>query len=64
MYVGASLVVLWALAAACIPAMQKGSDTARTIHIGANIAGLSFFVWQVVSGVPILFKVWELTKWP
>jgi Protein of unknown function (DUF4079) len=44
--------------------MQKGNDTARTIHITANLGGLGLFTWQVVSGVPILLKVIELTKWP
>ena len=58
------MVVLWAAAAACVPAMQKGSDTARSIHIGANAAGMGLFVWQIVSGWPILLKVTELTKWP
>jgi len=64
LYAGAGLVVLWALAASCVPAMQKGNDTARSIHIGANVAGIGLFGWQVVSGIPILQKVWELTKWP
>ena len=64
LYAGAGLVVLWALAYSCVPAMQKGNDTARTIHIGANLAGIGLFGWQVVSGVPILFKVIEFTKWP
>lgn len=64
LYAGAGLVVLWALAVATIPAMQKGSDTARTVHIGANVVGTSLFAWQVVSGIPILLKVWENTKWP
>lgn len=57
-------MVLWALAAACVPAMQKGSDTARTVHIGANLAGIGLFGWQVVSGIPILQKVIENTRWP
>ncbi len=47
-----------------VPAMQKGNDAARTVHIGANLAGIGLFGWQVVSGVPILFKVIEFTKWP
>ncbi|CAJ1958622.1 unnamed protein product [Cylindrotheca closterium] len=64
LYAGAGLVCLWALAAACVPAMQKGNDAARYAHIGANFAGVGLFVWQVVSGVPILFKVIEFTKWP
>mmetsp|Transcript_25723 Transcript_25723/g.54709 ORF Transcript_25723/g.54709 Transcript_25723/m.54709 type:complete len:301 (-) Transcript_25723:383-1285(-) len=64
LYAGAGLVVLWALAASMVPAMQKGSDTARTVHIGANLTGIGLFVWQVTTGIPILFKVIEFTKWP
>lgn len=64
LYAGAGLVVLWALAAAMVPAMQKGNDTARAVHIGANIAGIGLFTWQVTTGIPILLKVVELTKWP
>ncbi len=47
-----------------VPAMQKGNDAARTVHIGATVAGLGLFIWQITSGVPILFKVIEFTKWP
>mmetsp|Transcript_20508 Transcript_20508/g.43162 ORF Transcript_20508/g.43162 Transcript_20508/m.43162 type:complete len:317 (+) Transcript_20508:3-953(+) len=64
LYAGAGLVVLWALAASMVPAMQKGSDTARTVHIGANLAGIGLFVWQISTGIPILLKVIEFTKWP
>ena len=64
LYAGAALVVLWSLAVGTIPAMQKGSDTARTIHIAANLTGLAFFAWQVSTGIPILLKVIELTSWP
>lgn len=44
--------------------MQKGNDTARSIHIAANVSGMGLFAWQIVSGIPILTKVYELTKWP
>jgi hypothetical protein len=64
LYVGAGLVCMWALAVACVPQMQKGSDLARTVHIGANIAGTGMFLWQLQSGIPILLKVWEKTSWP
>ena len=64
LYAGAGLVCLWALAAACVPAMQKGDETARTVHIGANLTGIAFFVWQVQSGIPILLKVIEKAPWP
>jgi len=64
LYAGAGLVVCWAAAAACVPFMQKGSESARSLHIAANIIGMGLFAWQVTSGIPILLKVWELTKWP
>jgi len=64
LYAGAGLVVCWALASACVPNMIKGNDTARSVHIGANVVGLGLFAWQVVSGIPILLKVIENTKWP
>lgn len=64
LYAGAGLVCLWALAVACVPQMQKGNDTARYVHIGANFGGIGLFLWQVTSGIPILLKVWEKTSWP
>ena len=64
LYAGAGLVVLWSLAAGMVPHMQKGNDAARAVHVGANLAGIGLFAWQVTTGLPILFKVLELTKWP
>lgn len=64
LYAGAGLVCLWALAVACVPQMQKGNETARTVHIGANFGGIGLFLWQLQSGIPILLKVWEKTSWP
>lgn len=64
LYAGAGLVALWALALATVPQMQKGNDTARSVHIGANVAGIGLFLWQLQSGIPILLKVWEKTSWP
>ena len=37
LYAGAGLVICWAAAAACVPYMQKGSDAARSLHIGRNL---------------------------
>jgi hypothetical protein len=48
LYAGAGLVVLWSAAAACVPAMQKGSDTARSAHIALNSVGTGLFGWQVI----------------
>ena len=64
LYAGAGLVVLWALAALCVPSMMKGNDTARAVHIGANVVGIALFAWQLSTGVPILLKVLENTQWP
>jgi len=63
LYAGAGLVVCWAAAVACVPFMQKGNDTARSLHIACNIGGLALFGWQVTSGIPILLKVIEKTQW-
>eukprot|EP00527_Entomoneis_sp_CCMP2396_P003465 CAMPEP_0198150952 /NCGR_PEP_ID=MMETSP1443-20131203/53388_1 /TAXON_ID=186043 /ORGANISM="Entomoneis sp., Strain CCMP2396" /LENGTH=124 /DNA_ID=CAMNT_0043816451 /DNA_START=26 /DNA_END=400 /DNA_ORIENTATION=- len=64
LYAGAGLVVLWGLAVSTVPAMQKGNDTARIVHIGANVSTLGLFAWQVTTGIPILLKVIEKTSWP
>lgn len=47
LYAGAAITVLWALAAALVPAMQKGNNTARTLHITFNTMNLLLFVSQV-----------------
>lgn len=64
LYAGAGLVVLWSLAAASVPAMTKGNETARSIHIAANVSGMGLFAWQILTGWPILQKVVQFTKWP
>jgi hypothetical protein len=64
LYAGAGVVICWVAATACVPYMQKGNDTARYVHIGTNIVGMVLFAWQVTTGIPILVKVWESTKWP
>ena len=46
LYSGAGIVVLWAVAAACVPQMQKGNDTARSVHIALNCVNLALFAWQ------------------
>ena len=46
LYAGAGIVVLWATAAACVPQMQKGNDTARSVHIALNAVNLALFAWQ------------------
>ncbi|KAJ7963459.1 Plant/F21F14-40 protein [Quillaja saponaria] len=64
LFAGASITVLWALAAALVPAMQKGNETARNLHISLNVLNVLLFVWQIPTGLDIVFKVFEFTKWP
>ncbi|XP_030535505.1 uncharacterized protein LOC115744456 [Rhodamnia argentea] len=64
LFAGATITVLWAAAAALVPAMQKGSETARNLHIALNFLNVVLFVWQIPTGIEIVFKVFEFTKWP
>lgn len=47
LYAGAAITVLWALAAALVPAMQRGNEGARQAHIGLNVLNILLFAWQV-----------------
>ena len=59
------MVVLWALAAAMVPFMQKGNDAVRTVHIGSNVLATSLFTYyQLPSGWGITTKVLEKTSFP
>ena len=60
----AVITVLWAAAAALVPAMQKGNEAARTAHIVLNAANVLLFVSQIPTGLEIVGKVFEFTSWP
>jgi len=62
LFAGAAVCVIWALAAACVPYMEKGNETARTAHIGLNIINVLLFAWQLPTGFEILMKVWGNDK--
>ncbi|KGN56398.1 uncharacterized protein LOC101206421 [Cucumis sativus] len=64
LFAGAGITVLWALAAALVPAMQKGNETARNLHIALNTLNVLLFIWQIPTGIDIVLKVFEFTKWP
>ncbi|CAK9137211.1 unnamed protein product [Ilex paraguariensis] len=64
LFAGAAITVLWAAAAALVPSMQKGSETARNLHIALNSLNVLLFIWQIPTGIDIVFKVFEFTKWP
>lgn len=54
LYAGAGIVALWAVAASLVPAMQRGNDGARTLHITLNCINIGLFAWQVTP--------WEVTE--
>eukprot|EP00882_Tetradesmus_deserticola_P028564 GHRQ01031828.1.p1 GENE.GHRQ01031828.1~~GHRQ01031828.1.p1 ORF type:complete len:129 (+),score=40.65 GHRQ01031828.1:263-649(+) len=64
LFAGAGIVVLWALAAALVPAMQKGDNNARNLHIALNAVNVALFAWQIPTGLEIVGKVFEFTQWP
>ncbi|KAL2634752.1 hypothetical protein R1flu_006231 [Riccia fluitans] len=64
LFAGAGITVLWALAASLVPAMQKGDEKARTLHISLNAINVLLFLWQVPTGLEIVGKVFEFTNWP
>ncbi|KAK1438069.1 hypothetical protein QVD17_03872 [Tagetes erecta] len=64
LYAGAAITVLWAAAAALVPPMQKGNETARNLHIALNVLNVLLFIWQIPTGLDIVLKVFEFTKWP
>ncbi|KAK7338100.1 hypothetical protein VNO77_18699 [Canavalia gladiata] len=64
LFAGAAITILWALAAALVPSMQKGSETARNLHIALNALNVLLFVWQIPTGIEIVLKVFEFTNWP
>ena len=64
LYAGASIVVLWAMAAGLVPQMEKGNQKARDLHIALNCVNLALFTWQIPTGLEIVGKVFQFTSWP
>ena len=56
--VGIAMTCLIALAAALTPLMQHGNLLARKAHVGLNMLMMTLFLWQAVSGMQILNKIW------
>ena len=57
LFAGAGIAVLWAAAAALVPQMQKGNETARSLHIAFNTINILLFAWQIPTGLEIVEKV-------
>jgi hypothetical protein len=57
--VGIGMTCLLALAVALIPLIQQGNLIARKVHVGLNMGLMTLFLWQAVSGMQIVAKIWE-----
>jgi hypothetical protein len=57
--VGLGMTSLVALAVALIPWIQQGNLIARKAHVGLNMLMMTLFLWQAVTGMQILNKIWE-----
>jgi hypothetical protein len=55
--VGLAMTALIALAAALSPLMQQGNLVARKVHVGLNMALMTLFLWQAVTGMQIVNKL-------
>ncbi|MGF1517797.1 MAG: DUF4079 domain-containing protein [Nodosilinea sp.] len=55
--VGLSMAGLIASAAALVPFMQKGSETARLTHISLNMVLVGLFGWQAFTGTKIVLRL-------
>ena len=56
--VGLAMTGMIAVAAALSPLMQRGNVIARKAHVGLNMGMLTLFLWQAVSGMEIVNKIW------
>ncbi|MEB3261717.1 MAG: DUF4079 domain-containing protein [Cyanobacteriota bacterium] len=57
--VGIGMTSLVALAVALVPLIQQGNLLARKAHVGLNMLMMTLFLWQAVTGMQILNKIWE-----
>ena len=57
--VGVAMTCMIALAAALTPLMQQGNLIARKAHVGLNMGLMTLFLWQAVSGMQIVAKIWD-----
>jgi nitrate reductase gamma subunit len=55
--VGLAMTALIAMAAALSPLMQQGNLLARKAHVGLNMALMTLFLWQAVTGMQIVNKL-------
>ena len=56
---GLSMTGLIAIAAALVPYMQRGNETARLTHISLNVVLVGLFGWQAFTGMQIMQRILE-----
>ena len=56
--VGAAMACMVALAAALAPLMQRGNVVARKAHVGLNMGVMTLFLWQALTGMEIVNRIW------
>ena len=56
--VGLVMTGMIAAASALSPLMQRGNLVARKAHVGLNMGMLTLFLWQAVSGMQIMNRIW------
>ncbi|MEM7793358.1 MAG: DUF4079 domain-containing protein [Cyanobacteria bacterium P01_C01_bin.118] len=56
---GLGMTGLIAVAAALVPFMQRGNETARLTHISLNLIIVGLFGWQAVTGMQIMQRILE-----
>ena len=57
--VGITMTCMVVAAASLTPLMQHGNLIARKVHVGLNMALMTLFFWQALTGVQILNNIWE-----
>ena len=57
--VGIAMTCMIAIAASLTPLMQQGNLIARKANVGLNMGLMTLFLWQAVSGMQIVAKIWE-----
>ena len=55
---GAAMTCMIALAASLVPLMQGGSTVARKAHVGLNMGVMTLFLWQALTGMEIVNRIW------
>ena len=56
--VGLAMTGMIAAASPHTPFVQRGNVVARKTHVGLNMGMLTLFLWQAVSGMQVMNRIW------